>query len=293
MKKLYTLLAGAVLALSANAEVASKLYIIGNPAGGWSPLTGAEMTKESDGVFTYNLTVGDGETSYFAFTSQLGSSASDWSGMNSHRYGPKTGSDVTPEGDTNAMAYARDASWKLTAGTYLLTVDTNSMNLMVGGEVDRTINNIYLIINPSAYDGSDAGRPTFTPNDTKTTWTLNNVTFPADELFKVKSDKGDWWSANDLDLQLNQDYNLEVGGENNEMAFASQKTVDITITIPNGTDVDQATIKFTEAAGAIESILGEEVAAPVEYYNIQGMKVANPQGLVIKVQGDKVEKVIL
>ena len=44
----------------------------------------------------------------------------------------------------------------------------------------------------------------------------------------------------------------------------------------------------------IESVDAEEVEAPVEYYNLQGVRVMNPEnGLYIKRQGNKVTKVIL
>ncbi|MBR6639189.1 MAG: hypothetical protein IKL35_02380, partial [Muribaculaceae bacterium] len=47
-----------------------------------------------------------------------------------------------------------------------------------------------------------------------------------------------------------------------------------------------------EENSSIEEIFTEEESvAPVEYYNLQGMKVANPQGgIFIKVQGNKVTK---
>ena len=49
-----------------------------------------------------------------------------------------------------------------------------------------------------------------------------------------------------------------------------------------------------EVSTGIESVDAEEVEAPVEYYNLQGVKVANPEkGLYIKKQGKKVTKVIL
>ncbi len=44
----------------------------------------------------------------------------------------------------------------------------------------------------------------------------------------------------------------------------------------------------------IESIESEDVTAPVEYYNLQGVKVANPSnGIFIKKQGSKATKVVL
>ena len=51
--------------------------------------------------------------------------------------------------------------------------------------------------------------------------------------------------------------------------------------------------KFTPDASGVESTLADDNAA-VEYYNLQGMKVANPEnGLFIKKQGAKASKVVL
>ena len=52
------------------------------------------------------------------------------------------------------------------------------------------------------------------------------------------------------------------------------------------------TLKGTKGASAIEIIEAEN--APVEYYNLQGVKVVNPEnGIFIKKQGNKVTKVVL
>ena len=49
-----------------------------------------------------------------------------------------------------------------------------------------------------------------------------------------------------------------------------------------------------ENTHGVEGIVADESNAPVEYYNIQGMKIANPEnGLYIKVQGNKATKVNL
>lgn len=53
---------------------------------------------------------------------------------------------------------------------------------------------------------------------------------------------------------------------------------------------------YQEGADGIENIAADDADenAPVEYYNIQGMKVENPaNGIFVKVQGSKVSKVIL
>ena len=52
-------------------------------------------------------------------------------------------------------------------------------------------------------------------------------------------------------------------------------------------------VSFPGKIYVIESV-GADANAPVEYYNLQGVKVANPdKGLYIKKQGKKVTKVIL
>lgn len=59
---------------------------------------------------------------------------------------------------------------------------------------------------------------------------------------------------------------------------------------------DLPTLYIEEDSAAIGTVAADNAAvnAPVEYYNLQGMKVANPQGGVfIKRQGDKAVKVIL
>ena len=60
-----------------------------------------------------------------------------------------------------------------------------------------------------------------------------------------------------------------------------------------GGKVAMYTFEVPGDATAIESV-DAEVSAPVEYYNLQGVKVANPSnGLFIKKQGNKTTKVIL
>ena len=49
-----------------------------------------------------------------------------------------------------------------------------------------------------------------------------------------------------------------------------------------------------EGGSAIEGVEADNADAPVEYFNLQGVKVANPEGgLFIKVQGNKATKVVL
>ena len=51
---------------------------------------------------------------------------------------------------------------------------------------------------------------------------------------------------------------------------------------------------FTPAAGGVEDAIATEANAPVKYYNLQGVEIANPEnGLFIKKQGAKATKVVL
>ena len=71
----------------------------------------------------------------------------------------------------------------------------------------------------------------------------------------------------------------------------------------NGFSVPRGGAFITKAASkyafefensAIESVESEEIDAPAEYYNLQGIKVANPaNGIFIKKQGNKATKVVL
>ena len=50
---------------------------------------------------------------------------------------------------------------------------------------------------------------------------------------------------------------------------------------------------FTTNVSGVENVEISENVAPVEYYNLQGVKVANPEnGVFIKVQGSKATKVV-
>lgn len=71
-----------------------------------------------------------------------------------------------------------------------------------------------------------------------------------------------------------------------ETAAASN---DVQITNTNGCHLYFITVTSTSG---VQNIASEE-NAPVEYYNLQGVRVANPEnGLYIKRQGNKVQKVI-
>ena len=61
----------------------------------------------------------------------------------------------------------------------------------------------------------------------------------------------------------------------------------------NNPTITSATVYYTTKAG-IEGVVAEDSNAPVEYFNLQGVRVANPEnGLFIRRQGNTVTKVLV
>ncbi len=59
-------------------------------------------------------------------------------------------------------------------------------------------------------------------------------------------------------------------------------------------EVDKVVVVATKNPSAVENIEVEDLDAPVVYYNLQGVQVANPEnGLFIRVQGNKATKVLV
>ena len=59
-------------------------------------------------------------------------------------------------------------------------------------------------------------------------------------------------------------------------------------------EVDNVLVKGDKTGSAIETVEAADADAPVEFFNLQGVRVANPEnGLFIRRQGNKVEKVVI
>lgn len=125
-KTLLTLAACAMMTVSADAA----LYLIGDPAGSWSPMNGIEM-QEEDGGWKWTGTVGDNQ--WFAFATQLLESE-DWNTFNStYRLNPGENGTLAEQGEYVLTLGGKDNAFKgcgsevtffikETAGSYSLTV---------------------------------------------------------------------------------------------------------------------------------------------------------------------------
>ncbi|MDE6369905.1 MAG: hypothetical protein K2K92_00265, partial [Duncaniella sp.] len=89
-------------------------------------------------------------------------------------------------------------------------------------------------------------------------------------------------------------------------AFSAAPTTAYGIAVSNGTfgmallpvstttELSSKFATYTKEQSGLQNIAAEDADAPVEYYNLQGIRVENPaNGLYIRRQGSKVEKVIL
>lgn len=62
----------------------------------------------------------------------------------------------------------------------------------------------------------------------------------------------------------------------------------------SGTNISLNNVFFFNASDAAINDVEADINAPVKYFNLQGVEVANPtEGLFIKVQGNKAQKVVL
>ncbi len=122
------------------------VYVLGNVnglnTGDWNPNKGVEMWTRDGNIYTATLTVNDADNGagYFSFTKKLGAS---WTDINAYRFGADTesmeyaGNYPVSESDLDTELPMR-ADWsdgtrpfKLSSGTYRLTVNLRTMKLIV------------------------------------------------------------------------------------------------------------------------------------------------------------------
>jgi len=100
-------------------------------------------------------------------------------------------------------------------------------------------------------------------------------------------------------------YNVELGGNTvifrNNFKLASVEPGNYTVEgyvarykTNKQDDMQVYPTKFTLDTTGIEGVAADDANAPVEFFNLQGVRVANPEnGLFIRRQGNKVEKVVI
>lgn len=289
MKKLLVLAAAAIAGcMSVSAEVATSLFLIGEPAGGWDTSKGIEMTKTSDGVFEIDVELPG--TQSFGFVKSLNSSG-DWTAFNSCRYTPAERGQVPVIGD-NEMLYtgddSNDYSWDLGAGKYHFTVNTNTMKFILSADGE-------LPPAPAVdlYFTGEVNNWSF-PEEYKLSVDGNVYTYTTGVIrgglpFKISANNWNpaYTSKNEQMLPGNV-YDVTTGDGLANMAFAED--VEDAVLILD-TEARTLTVKGTTG---IDDVAADAENAPAEYFNLQGVRVAEPAaGLYLVRRAGKVEKVLV
>ena len=95
--------------------------------------------------------------------------------------------------------------------------------------------------------------------------------------FSKKSDDGSYFS-----IPVTDDLRSEIGEKPNSLGVGN-----------SGLSLYRVSLIQKDSSSGIETIEAADENAPVEYYNLQGMKVKEPSnGVYIKKQGTKVEKIV-
>lgn len=310
-------------------DPSGDLWILGNLEGaaGWgsTPGTGVKMTQ-SGTTYTakgVKFVAATGETAcYFNLTDFVGAT---WDALNegANRYGAATeGEAITVGSSATIVKYANNVnasgckSWIVPAGTYDVTADLSTMKITVvnaGTNPDPDPDPTPVTGNMWILGNLDGAAGWSTTPGTGVKMTNGNGEFTAKEVVMVAAagetrcyfNLTDYVGATWDDLNMNANrYGAATEGE--AITLGQPATV---VKYANNVNASGClswtvapgiynfsyrpgdnTIMVTNSASAIDVI--ENDFAPVEYYNLQGIRVLNPSnGVYIMKQGTKVTKV--
>ncbi len=218
-----TLLADGTITHSLSLTQAGAIYLTGdNALGGFSCDNGLAMTYTSDGIYTYSTTLNDAATIAFVFAD--GQDA-DWSTFNSnYRIGPTSGptnyaiNTALGEYTATQRAGGDNGAYMVKAGAGALTFyyDAVNMRFQVVGSLPPVI--YYVVGNDADVFGAEwtqnAGAQMSAASAGQYTWTASNVRLEhnGDYQFKVNGDDNSWYPASNVHLDVPHDgtYNLTV-----------------------------------------------------------------------------------
>ncbi|MDE6190734.1 MAG: hypothetical protein K2G47_03825 [Muribaculum sp.] len=286
MKKFYAFAAAVVAALTMNAQT---VVTLAGGYNGWSA-TDNPMTETEAGSGVYELKL-DKLTKEFKVV--VTETVDDvpvptWYGVEGGAIELGTPSVlVTGEAGAN-ITFANgwdaisDAVVKFELSTLTLTVTGNEATV----EVSYGIHGSFIDPNWATTDLEKAG---------DNLW-VKTFTFEAEAVgefgIKQMDDAGNqlgWFAATAEGIVIEdeiEDIEIVANGKN------------LNVALPAGTwtftfDAEALTLSVTAGEAGIDSVIAEENAAPV-YYNLQGVKVANPEnGIYVVRQGNKVSKVLV
>ncbi|MGM9859836.1 MAG: alpha-amylase family glycosyl hydrolase, partial [Muribaculaceae bacterium] len=286
-------------------DTPANMYIMGHLSqGAWKTNVGVTMTKEGNTFVARDVTIvdaGEGKNlGFFSFVTALGTTgdSSEWDAVinSSDRYGATSkDAPIAVGGSAPFQAFLAgvDASsaysWAVAPGTYDITADFATMQIYVntaGGEDPDPTPGEYpdLYIVGYAYGMS-------APNDNVMSVDANGVyTITMADLSGGFAISGVGYNPFYSSLNNEMQFETPYACENGTMALmklgASPKE-NVTIVF----DYNTATVTLKQAS-SINNVLIDGDDAPI-YYNLQGVRVDNPEnGIFIEVRGNKTTKIV-
>ncbi|MCM1519025.1 MAG: hypothetical protein NC117_10325 [Pseudoflavonifractor sp.] len=292
-----------------------SMYVIGNVNGlGWGANNVVAMDNEGDGIFSISEVAIGGEMGtefgYFSFCEKEGATATDWSGVGT-RYGAEN-ADEAPEFDADGLAElalvraAEPNSFKVPMGKYNMTFNYEDMTLSIE-KIEEVV--IEPVTSEGAIAAGAAGwKQTGTPQGATEVFAPAGsyaITYNADKTLTFVLTLDETCVGLVPQLFINGVYvkNLEVlARDGGSWTATTDTTYELGETVPfsfycayaGGLSETNAMSYVVGSQTGIDAV--EAVAdAPVEYYTIQGVKVAGKlaNGLYIAKQGNKVTKILV
>lgn len=294
MKKFYAFAAAALCALAANAQNGAPLYATGagpafDPA--WAPETptefnwdGKEYTLELEGLTQIKISTAMGTWDEFN------------AGVYGCDYGKEAGVAVALEAGYDANIAAPGT------GDYTVTVagDLSTITLTAKGEIDTSFPAVYVRGDMNGWNADDAWK-----FDVVVPEKVFKLTVPeaiaAGDGFKFADDAWNQVNCGSDGEAIMLDTETQVYNGGNPANITLEEEFEGTIYLNLDLDgeayvvfsTDESSVPEWADESGIASVEADDNVAPV-YFNLQGVKVANPEnGLYIVVKGNKASKVLV
>ena len=248
----------------------SEIYMMGSTGGDWiitESLCGIEFVDEGDGFFTAENAVLTGkETYFFRFATSLSSSNDDWTQLGI-QYGSADGNDtsVSFEDEMEMEMEIGTNNWVLASGTYSFYLSFDDMTLTVEQVPTEPVITITEDKQPNAEGKYEEA------------FNVTIATDDDDDTIYYSLDGSEPENLYTAPVEVAQDATLKVKAVR---ADGGEATTEQT---------------YTFSTTGIFDVVEDAANGVVEYYNLQGVRIANPAPgqVVIVRQGNEVNKVLV
>lgn len=274
---------------------ATVIYIVGTGDGLTWTLPGKAFTGEN-GIVTFDIN----NVSSFKMAPVM---TTNWDEYNAAALftTEKFTDEVYPNGQTlsvatneNAAALNQELPW---AGDYTFTLDLNNKTLKAVAKTTQKTEGLEIYIRGDFTGENWAANPTwkFKYNEANKNYTFEckgDTKIEANQEFKFAD--ATWGSVNygysSAITPTEEGETIELASPGNNMSFTTDFEGTITIKFEN----NKPMATFVLDLGGTNGVSGIEAEnGSVEYYNLQGVRVANPErGIFIRVENGKASKVV-